>query len=253
MGRGFFRYILATIIIAIGIVLILDNLGIATFNVSNAWLYIYPLLFVVIGLKSMIDRIRFKGGSWIFGSFLFIFGSLLILDRFNVIAFVFKDIFKLWPLLIIYFGFSFIRSKGSGVVLVNSRKNGMNNKKDYDKSAFSFVGDLEYNTPNWKVEPMNLTNMAGDYYFDFSKAFIPEKDTPISISAWAGDVRILMPENVEFRVDASLMAGDISIFGQRSDGINRTISYQSDHYDEAVQKITFMLKLKAGDVRIDYV
>ncbi|WP_205138535.1 cell wall-active antibiotics response protein LiaF [Virgibacillus halotolerans] len=252
MGR-LFQYIVATIIIAVGVILVLDNLGIATFNVKNGWLYIYPVLFMVAGLKWMIDRIRFKGGSWIFGSFFFIFGGLLILDRFDVIAFVFKDVFKLWPLLIIYFGFSFIRhSNGNGKVFVDTGKRG-NYKKGYNKKAFSFVGDIEYNRPNWKVEPLNLSNMAGDFYFDFSKAFIPEKETPITISALAGDVRILMPENVAFCVNASVVAGDINIFGQKMDGINRTIAYQSDHYDEAVQKINFTLKLKAGSVRIDHV
>lgn len=248
-----FRYIMATIIIAVGVILVLDNLGIATFNVKNAWLYIYPVLFIVAGLKWMIDRIRFRGGSWIFGSLFFIIGALLLLDRFAVITFVFNDVFKLWPLLIIYFGFAFIRKpRKNKNVFIDTGKNDKH-KGSYDKSSFSFAGDVEYNTPNWKVEPMNLTNMAGDFYLDFSKAFIPEKETPISISAWAGDVRILIPENVEFYVNASVLAGDISIFGQKFKGTNRKITHRSDHYDEAVQKINLTLKLKAGDVRIDYV
>lgn len=251
MGRGVFRYILATIIIAVGIILILDNIGIATFNMNNAWLYIYPVLFMVAGLKWMIDRIRFKGGSWVIGSFFFIFGALLMLDRFDIIVFVFKDVVKLWPLLIIYFGFMFIGHSKAPVVVDTDKKGRY--KKDYHKKEFSFVGDIEYNTPNWKLEPMYLSNMAGDFYFDFSKAFIPEKETPINISAWAGDVRILMPENVAFCVNASVIAGDIAVFGQKLDGINRVITYQSNDYEEAVQKINFTLKLKAGSVRIDYV
>jgi lia operon protein LiaF len=252
MGR-LFRYILATIIIAAGVILVLNNLGIAMFNLNEGWLYIYPILLMVAGLKWIIDRIRFKGGSLIFGSFFLIFGALLLLDRFDVILFTFNDVYKLWPLLIIYFGFAFIRrSNKDGKVYVETMGS-EKFKKGYNKGSFSFAGNVEYNTPNWKVEPMNLTNMAGDFYFDFSKAFIPEKETPISINAWAGDVRILMPENVEFCVDASVMAGEVVIFGQGVEGINRTITYQSDNYNEAVQKINFYLKLKAGSVRIDYV
>src|SRR5690625_7541004 len=96
--KNLFQYVVAFIIIAIGTVLIIDNLGIATFNMQNAWLSLYPILFIVFGLKWMIDRLRDKGGSWIAGSFFFIFGSLLILDRFDVIEFIFKDIYKLWPI-----------------------------------------------------------------------------------------------------------------------------------------------------------
>src|SRR5690625_7501747 len=88
--------------------LIIENLGFATFSMKSVCLYLYPILFVFFGVKWMIDRIRSKGGSWIVGSFFFIFGSLLLLDRFDVLVFGFKDIYKLWPLFIVYIGFTII-------------------------------------------------------------------------------------------------------------------------------------------------
>ncbi|SHG73588.1 cell wall-active antibiotics response protein LiaF [Ornithinibacillus halophilus] len=252
MRKGFLSYIFAVALIALGIILILENIGIAAFNAKETWLVIYPTLFVLLGIKWMIDRIRHKGGSWVFGSFFFIFGSLLLLDRFDVIQFVFKDIFKLWPLLIVYFGFMFINSNRSGNVIIHT-SDGKSKKKYYNNGSYFTVGSHEYNEPNWKVEPMNLSNLAGDFYLDFTKAYIPEKEIPINIKALAGDVHLLIPENLEFRIYASVKAGDIDVIGQSVDGINRTLSYETERYEEAERKLDLNITLKAGSIRVDYV
>src|SRR5699024_5042218 len=234
----------------------------------------------------------YRGGSWMFGSFLLIFGTLLMLDRFGIFSFVFKDIFKLWPLLIIYLGFTFIRpnrvyhhtqterkgkngyyygpydytkhydpdqyakyakeqtkkhvkdqvkyytdksfrdvvydsadadkadpkdsgmdeptegrfsdeydtgaddatNHGDGQSRNHTNKSNHSSSKrrgkSYSRGSFFSIGDIEYSRDNWKVEPMRLSNLAGDFYLDFTKAFIPEKEIPISISALAGDVQM---------------------------------------------------------------
>ncbi|MFD2751639.1 cell wall-active antibiotics response protein LiaF [Virgibacillus siamensis] len=246
---GFFRFLFAGILILAGAALVLANIGVVDINMDNAWLYIYPSIFVLFGLKWMVDKIRHKGGSWIFGSFFFIFGSLLLLDRFDVIPFHFWDIMKLWPLLIVYIGFSFIRKPGKVKVTYSSDGDDSGAKTEYDSSYFS-VGEHEYSQPNWKVEPMNLKSMAGDFYMDFSKAFIPEKETPISIKSLAGDVHILIPENVAFRVDASAKAGDIDIVGKKAEGINRRLRYETKEYHSSVKKLDIHVNLKAGSIRV---
>jgi len=248
LGR-FTRYVLAFILISVGAALVLANIGIIDFSFNNIWLYIYPLLFMILGIKWIADRIRHRGGSWAFGSFFFIFGTLLLLDRFNIITFHFDDVFKLWPLLIVYIGFSFIGStRGYKRTFDHRRKkNRMNDTGDFGMFT---VGSYEYNQPNWKVEPMYLKNMAGDFYFDFSKAFIPEKEIPITIHSLAADVHIIVPGNIAFRVDASVMAGDIDVVGQQKDGINRAMTYETLNYEQAIQKLDLFIKLRSGAIKV---
>lgn len=248
--NGLIRFVLALTFIVIGVILILENIGIATFNMKTAWSFIYPLIFILYGFKLIVDQLRRQGGSWAFGSFLLIFGSLLLLDRFELIYFKFSDIGKLWPLLIVYVGFMFFSSPGGRVTdKVHETKR---DKAGHQSSKFS-IGNYEYNEQNWRVEPLHLSNLAGDFYFDFTKAFIPEKEIPITIHALAGDVHILMPDNVDFYVDVSVKAGDIDVLGQSVDGINRSLTYETLNYKEAVRKIHFTLKLQAGSVRIDQI
>ncbi|WP_430787795.1 cell wall-active antibiotics response protein LiaF [Virgibacillus flavescens] len=257
MNNRFLRTLFAFIIIVIGIILVLQNLNMVNMNMDGLWPYVYSSLFIVFGLKWLIDDLRHEGGSWIAGSFLFIFGSLLILGELQFIQFSFNDVLKLWPLLIVYIGFSIIgrpkRKKNFKFVIdTDDNKKESNSHRGKKGSRFS-MGDHQFTEPNWKVEPMDLYNAAGDYYIDFSKAFIPEKEIPISINSWAGDIQILMPENVACRIEASVKAGEVNVMGQTSEGINRSVYYKSDDYDEATRKLDILLKLKAGSVRVDKV
>lgn len=251
MSKGI-RFLVAVALIAFGVVLVLENIGIIEyeFNSRTAWGYIYPSIFVLFGIKWMVDRFRHRGGSWAWGSFFFIFGALLLSDRFGWIVFQFNDVFKLWPLLIIYIGFAVIGNSGKPKVII--QKTG-----DYDESeensSFFTVGNHEYNKPNWKVEPTTVKTLAGDFYYDFSKGYIPEKEIPFTISALAGDVHLIIPENLEFKVKASVKAGDIDVIGNTVDGINRTLNYETPNYDSAKRKLNLTLKLKAGSIRVDYV
>ncbi|RKQ31286.1 cell wall-active antibiotics response protein LiaF [Oceanobacillus halophilus] len=247
-----FRYFIAVLFIIIGILLVLANVGAVQFNLGNTWKLIYSIFFVVIGLKWLVDFLMKKGGSWVFGSFFLIFGSLLLLDWFHIIYFTFWDVFKLWPLLIVYIGVMLISGKSHIVIEHKGKRSGKTKEKKYGNSVFT-VGSHEYNKENWKVQPMSLRTLAGDFYFDFTKAFIPEKNIPITVNSFAGDVNIIMPENVAFRVEASVNAGDIEVLGQTADGINRTLIYETDDYDDVERKIDFKIHLKAGSIRVDQV
>src|SRR5699024_11269643 len=100
------------------------------------------------------------------------------------------------PFLIIYIGFMYFKIPSSMVI---HRERGKKGKTYYKNSSFS-IASYEYNQQNWKVEPLYLSNLAGDFYFDFTKAFIFEKATPITINLLVGDVYILLASNVYFCV-----------------------------------------------------
>ncbi|PAV29285.1 hypothetical protein CIL05_12885 [Virgibacillus profundi] len=244
------RYFLAVFLIGFGVMLVFANLGMVDFDFNTLWHYIYPVFFVVIGFKWLIDFFRKKGSGWFRGSFFLLLGTLLLLDRFEIITFYFRDVLKLWPLLIIYIGFLLIGGRGKTIIIHRGKKDYTG--KYYDKGNLT-VGTQEFNQPNWKVEKMNLNTLAGDYYFDFSKAFIPEKEIPIRVSLLAGNVHMLIPENVEFRIDAKVKAGEVNVLGQKTDGVNRSLYFETENYHGAVRKLDFTVKIKAGHIRVDRV
>ena len=171
-------------------------------------------------------------------------------------------VWKLWPILIIYIGIQMF-SKNKPVKVIVDKDNwdlkiDLSNKDDcvnekIDKSSKqSFtIGEMKMNKQNWSVEPIKLWNVVGDYYFDFSKAYIPDKETPIHIKGMVGDIKMLVPEGLPVKVDAFVKAGQINIFGEESRGKSCRMLYASPNFEESSRKINIVLDLKVGDVRID--
>lgn len=250
MRNNYSRNFLAIFLIIIGITLFFVNIDMIDFDVKGVWHVIYPVFFVVIGFKWMIDYIVARKNSWMLGSFFTIFGSLLLLGQFEIIEFYFADLYKLWPLAIVYLGFSIIGSRKHSKVIVKKSDKNIHKNESYEKPS---IEEHKFNTMNWKVTPMELNNSIGNYLVDFSKASIPEEEIPISINIRIGDIRILMPENIEFRVEASALVGDICIMSETSEGLNRSLIYESKNYETATKKLNLNLKVSAGSIRIEKV
>lgn len=247
MGNHMMRYFMAIILIGFGGMLVLDNLGIIESDIKELWHFVYPTFFLVYGFVSLIRYFKEKKNGWMFASFLIIFGSLLLLGRLDVLTFRFMDILKLWPLLIIYAGFGIFRTSRKYGRTESSFYIGKNKVFDYS------IGDHEYKEDNWRVKPMTLHNVAGDYFFNFAKAFIPDEEIPIAIKSLAGDIQMIIPENLEIRVNATVKAGEINILDETAEGINRNIVFETPGYEEATRKIDLTLDLKAGAIRINRV
>lgn len=256
MKNNFFRNIFALFIIVLGATLVLVNIGVVEWEFGDAWHYMYPIFFMLLGLKWVVQAIKGSGGYGA-GLFLVLFGSLLLLGQLDYLVFTFWDVYKLWPLLLIVFGLQFLgtskKKRNKFKFIYDSEDPDHEGWKKYTGSKKFIIGDHKYDTPNWKVEPIDIWNAVGDHYLDFTKAFIPDKEIPVLIHGLAGDINIVMPEHLEFSVKASVKAGDIVVLDQSADGINRALSFETPGYQEATRKLTLDLKLKAGSIRINKV
>ncbi len=86
------------IVVAIGCLLLLDNLGIVRFH--DVWQY-WPVLLVAFGVSRIVDSHSPSG--WVWGGIVALVGAFLLLDTLDIIVFNFAVI---WPLLLIAFGLS---------------------------------------------------------------------------------------------------------------------------------------------------
>lgn len=262
--RSINQVLLAFLLLTVGIVLLLVNIGVISLEIKELFVGFYPYVLVTLGIIALINSLRSRQG--IFGAiFLLLFSSLLILDRLEFINFQFIDIWKLWPYLIIYIGFSVLFKKHSfkvhfendlpaDVFMKNEKKGNCEVKKHskHRRRGFS-IGDVSMKKANWSLEPLELYNTVGDYFIDFSKAYIPEKETPVVLNGWIGDVKMIVPEDIPVKIQARIKVGDIRIFDNQSEAINRTLFYKSKEYDEAVRKLNITIELKIGSIRIDKV
>jgi len=90
------------IVVAVGCLLLLDNLGIVRFH--DIWQY-WPVLLVAFGVARIVDS-RTPSG-WIWGGMVTLVGAFFLLDTLDIITFNFA---MLWPVLLIAFGISVLFS-----------------------------------------------------------------------------------------------------------------------------------------------
>jgi predicted membrane protein len=86
------------IVVAVGVLLLLDNLGIFRFH--DIWQY-WPVLLIAWGVSHLVDS-RTPSG-WIWGGMITLVGAFFLLDTLDIIVFNFALV---WPVLLIAFGVS---------------------------------------------------------------------------------------------------------------------------------------------------
>jgi len=263
--KTFNQKIIAILFVLIGIMLLLVNLGVISLEIKEYFVTFYPVIIVLLGLKWLIESVLYGKKALFISLLLLVFGTLLLMDRFDFLVFEFQMIWKLWPLLFIYFGLQLFIKKRPVKITVT--------KGDYDFDLFSkeedddfsneekkdpshqkrviTIGELKMNQPNWAVEPLTLKTVVGDYYFDFSKAYIPDKETKIRIKGVVADLKMLIPDDLPIRIESSVKIGKIRVFDESSQGKKCRVFYESPNYDSATRKLDIELDLKIGDVRID--
>ncbi|MDZ5470218.1 cell wall-active antibiotics response protein LiaF [Bacillus sp. 31A1R] len=253
------QVLFAGLLLTVGIVLLLVNIGVISLEIKDLFVGFYPFVLLVLGIVGLINSLRKREG--VFASlFLVIFAGLLVLDRLAIISFGFWDVWKLWPYIIIYLGLSMLFKKRT--IKVHFEKDlplDTYNEETYkdvnrkiSKKGFS-IGDVNLKKANWSLEPMEIYNTIGDYFIDFSKAYIPERETKVKLNGWIGDVKMIVPEDIPVMIQSRIKVGDIRIFDNQSEAINRTLFFKSKGYDEATRKLNITVELKIGSIRIDKV
>ncbi|RLQ97285.1 cell wall-active antibiotics response protein LiaF [Falsibacillus albus] len=237
-----------------GIGLLLVNIGVISLEIKEVFVVLLPAIIALYGLKKLLDALLQKSsGSLLVGLFALCYGGLILCSHWDLIDFGWEDWWKLWPILIVSIAFNGIFQKKKVKI---SFETDYPFVKDKDESSFgkkknmSMIGDMKFQKANWPLEPMDMFNAVGDYYFDFGKAYIPEKTTPLNVKGWVGDVKMIIPEDLPVKIYTKVKIGDIRLFEQTSDGMKAELFYESPDYEEAVKRLQLTVELGVGSIRI---
>ncbi|WP_175988249.1 cell wall-active antibiotics response protein LiaF [Bacillus sp. Marseille-Q1617] len=266
--KGRNQWFFSLLLLMAGVWLLLLNIGVISLEITRDFVKILPILLILIGLKWVVDSfLKNSFGKLFFGLFTLVFGSLIILDEWNIVDFDYGSWWELWPILIISIAIYRVAFKKSIQVTVTNespyekklpvgfeggRKHEEKTKTNKLKRNF-IIGEIKFSEPNWPLEPMKLQNVVGDYYFDMSKAFIPEGETPIEIKGWVGDVKVIIPERVPVDITINVKVGELKLFDRKSSEIRSDFYYQSPGYEESSRKIKLFINVKVASIRISEV
>jgi len=170
-------------IVAIGCLLLLDNMGIVRFH--DVWQY-WPALLVAWGVSHVIDS-RTPSG-WVWGGLVALVGAFLLLDTFDILTFNFAVV---WPLLLIAFGVS---------VLVRAlewnqfRAMGSQFPAAPVVGTHAFFSDNKSGTDSQDFQGGQATAIFGAARFDLRNAAMTTDEARIDVNVVFGEVEIRIPE-----------------------------------------------------------
>ncbi|UCE65975.1 MAG: hypothetical protein JSU85_14145 [Candidatus Zixiibacteriota bacterium] len=188
------RLIIGLVIIAVGAVALLMNLG---YDIDiDLWDY-WPLILVLIGLSRIFQPPEYRN-LW-FGLIFTAIGILFLLDNFYLIRFGFRE---LWPIVIILIGVAILKH-GYGA------SKGRSTDVDYiDHSAV--LGGGEYNYISKTLKGGKLFAFMGGCEVDLREADIQGDEMVIDIFAMMGGVEIKVPESWQVTMRGLPLMGGLS-------------------------------------------
>lgn len=224
------RYI-GLAILVIGVIILINSLQIHAF-ISRVLL---PVILVAIGLH-FYRRNHFL--AWISFGF-----AVILFFKINIFGLIIAG-------LCLYFGYQMIKKDGSA----GRRETGpsFHTHTDAKKTRRTLIGEIHYTDARFELEDLTIQQVVGSVKIDLTKAILQNGETVIIINEWIGDIDIYVPYDLHASVDASVLLGDLEIFGQGESGVNCSISIQSDGYHEASKKVKLVLSLLIGDVNVRY-
>jgi lia operon protein LiaF len=238
------KTVMALMIILFGGVLLLENLDLYTFNLDDVFPYLLAGFLLLIGLYLFLKGLQ--GFSGLFtGVFLAVYGALVLLGQQNIIDFEFDDVFDLWPLILIFIGLSLL-----GVTAKVKEKMWKRKAKQQTTHQVKYSIGEDHQTGQWHVKPTHRSNLFGQQSFDFTDAILDEGETPFTLNGLAGEIVIILPDTLAVNLYAEVKAGEISLFQQKTEGINKEMGYETDNYNQSTHKLKLDIRLTSGSIRI---
>jgi predicted membrane protein len=200
---GLSHLILGLAIVAIGVGLLLDNMGI--YQIGNIWRY-WPVILIAMGLSKIMDSPVSGGKLW--GGFLFLIGCGFLADNLNLIHFSFNVI---WPLLIIYFGgmmlWRGLAPAGGRSSSWNPNTGGSDPNSDFNYTAIFGGGKRRIESKTFHGG--SAVAIFGGYNIDLRDAGMAGETANIDVNALFGGIDIRVPETWLVEVRANAIFGGV--------------------------------------------
>jgi predicted membrane protein len=230
---NFGKLIFGLFVLAVGAVLTLGNIGVIR---TEDYLRYWPVFVIVIGLAKLLQ----PGGGKIFGAFLAIFGTLLLLRNLHYIGW---SIWGLWPIILILLGLSIVwqaMTWRSTRIRLETRFRtpadpetppdppnphewhfhaGRHGRRHWRASsdvridsdsivdAFVVFGGNERASTSQEFRGGRITAIMGGYELDLRQASMAGSEAAIEVLALMGGIEIKVPEDWRVIVNVSPLLG----------------------------------------------
>ncbi|WP_342548903.1 cell wall-active antibiotics response protein LiaF [Paenibacillus sp. FSL P2-0089] len=125
-----------------------------------------------------------------------------------------------------------------------------NDKDATNRSAF--IGDVHMGKEHFQLKRTNISQFIGDTVLDLTNAQIPYGETKINISAFVGDIKVYIPDDMDLgvSVNGSSFIGDMQVLEQSRSGFMSNVQCKTPYYKESGKKVRINVSCFIGDVKV---
>jgi lia operon protein LiaF len=114
----------------------------------------------------------------------------------------------------------------------------------------NFLGDIHYMDKQFELRDVTIWSGLGTVKMDLSKAIIPEGESIIIIQGVIGEINVYVPDDLAVAVQASSLAGEMTIFHEKHSGINQQINHAPRSYKQSKRRVKLVLSMVLGEVTV---
>lgn len=236
-------FLLGVAVIAVGVILLLNNFDILNVSVGRLIATYWPILLIIWGVDLVIPdeesktfEGRRKSGAPVTGLILIVLGLIITGNNLRLYDLDFSVFWRLfWPVVIILVGWSFLRgTSGSGGV------------------HWAVMSGIELKQKGWKLADGSFFALMGGVRMDLNAAEIPEGEIRLNLTAVMGGIEIIVPARIGIEYEGTAILGGVKFFDEDSGGIiaNRKSEYKGD--PEGATKLVLRCTAVMGGVEIKH-
>lgn len=116
----------------------------------------------------------------------------------------------------------------------------------------TFIGDIHMGKEHFQLKNTNISQFIGDTVLDLTNAQIPYGETKINLSAFIGDLKVYIPDDMDLgiSVNSSSFIGDMDVLNESRSGFMSSLQYMTPYYKEAGKKIRINISAFIGDIKV---
>ncbi|HET7152283.1 MAG TPA: cell wall-active antibiotics response protein LiaF [Candidatus Kapabacteria bacterium] len=203
----------AMFLILLGVVFLLDNMNVFTFDV---WDIFWPLVIILIGVRVMTKRRH----------------------RIEVNVDVNSSQSSV----------SSSTSTMSGGA-VNAKAKVVGSSSDYVNDSM-VGGDLDHYIQSKSFRGGTLSNVFGEVEVDLSAAELADGEQMLSLSTVFGNVKIIVPGGMDYLLEGTTVFGEVQVDGNKRGGIFSNVNFSTVSYKDAAKKLHVIASTVFGEVKL---
>ncbi len=240
-GKG--SFLLGIAVIAMGVILLLNNFDILNVSVGYLISTYWPVLLVIWGVDLIIpdagsktSKLRRKSGAFITGLILIALGVLIIGNNLGLYELNFSFLWKLvWPVVIILIGWSLLRGTSSSGGI-----------------HWAVMSGIELKQKGWKLKDGSFFAFMGGVKMDLNAAEIPEGEIHLNVTAVMGGIEIIVPPRIGVEYEGTAVLGGVKFFDEDSGGIIASGKSEYKGEPETGAKLVLRCTAVLGGVEIKH-